>query len=80
MKNFYGESSAADMFQKLQVARQLATENNLLATNETKTSFDKQAKPHSFAINQLVLLEEYNFLGKNPKLSPKWSGPHIILS
>ncbi len=68
------------MFRKLQVARQLATENNLLATNETKHSFDKHAKPHSFAINQLVLLEEYNFLGKNPKLSPKWSGPHIILS
>jgi hypothetical protein len=79
-EKFYGESSAADMFQKLQVARQLATENNLLATNETKISFDKHAKPHSFAINQLVLLEEYNFLGKNPKLSPKWSGPHIILS
>jgi hypothetical protein len=72
-EKFYGESSAADMFQKLQVARQLATENNLLATNETKLSFDKHAKPHSFAINQLVLLEEYNFLGKNPKLSPKWS-------
>ncbi len=79
-EKFYGESSAAEMFQKLQVARQLATENNLLATNKTKLSFDKNAKPHSFAINQLVLLEEYNFLGKNPKLSPKWSGPHIILS
>ncbi len=79
-EKFYGESSAADMFQKLQVARQLSTENNLLATNETKISFDKHAKLHSFAINQLVLLEEYNFLGKNPKLSPKWSGPHIILS
>jgi hypothetical protein len=28
----------------------------------------------------MVLLEEYNFLGKNQKLSPKFSGPHIILS
>ena len=27
-----------------------------------------------------MLLEEYNFLGKNPKLSHKWSGPQIILS
>jgi hypothetical protein len=42
-EKFYGESSAAKMFQKLQVARQLATENNLLATNETKISFDKNA-------------------------------------
>jgi hypothetical protein len=27
-----------------------------------------------------VLLEEYYFLGKNAKLAPKWSGPHLILS
>ncbi len=79
-EKFYDESSASEMFQKLKLARQLATKNNLLATNQTKTSFDKKAKPHSFAINQMLLLEEYNFLGKNPKLLPKWSGPHIILS
>ena len=79
-EKFYGESSAADMFQKLQLARQLATENNLNATENNKIAFDKKAKPHSFAINQLVLLEEYNFLGRNQKLSPKFSGPHIILN
>ena len=27
-----------------------------------------------------MLLEEYYFLGKNAKLSPKWSGPHEIIS
>jgi hypothetical protein len=27
-----------------------------------------------------VLLEEYYFLGKNVKLAPKWSGPHLIIS
>ena len=79
-EKFYGESSAAEMFQKLQLARQLATENNLEATSKNKTKFDEKAKPHSFAINQLVLLEEYNFLGRNQKLSPKFSGPHIILN
>ena len=79
-EKFYGESSAAEMYQKLQIARNVAVENNLKATSDNKTVFDKKAKPHSFALNQLVLLEEYNFLGRNQKLSPKFSGPHIILS
>ena len=79
-QKFYGESSAAEMYQKLQIARNTAVENNLTATEKNKSYFDEKAKPHSFASNQLVLLEEYNFLGKNQKLSPKFSGPHIIIS
>jgi len=79
-ERFYGESSAAEMFQRLQVARQTAVQSNLESTGKSSDYFNKSAKPHSFAINQMVLLEEYNFLGKNQKLSPKFSGPHIILS
>jgi hypothetical protein len=79
-ERFYGESSASEMFQRLQFARQTAVENNLDSTQKSSQYFNKSAKPHSFAINQMVLLEEYNFLGKNQKLSPKFSGPHIILS
>ncbi len=67
------------MYQKLQIARNTAVENNLKSTSDSEVYFNKKAKPHSFAQNQLVLLKEYNFLGKNQKLSPKFSGPHIIL-
>ena len=79
---FYGESSAAEMHQRLLFARNLAVENNLEASDKYKSYHDTahKAQKHSFQIQQLVLLETYNFLGKNTKLSPKWSGPHTILA
>ena len=77
---FYGESSAADLFQRLSLARKLAVESNLQATEKGKEYHDRKAKPHTYSIGQKVLLEEYYFLGKNVKLAPKWSGPHLIIS
>ena len=79
---FYGESEAAGMHQRLLLARKLAIENNFIATEKSKEYFDKanKAQKHSFVPNQLVLLEEYNFLGRNTKLCPKWSGPHTIIN
>ena len=77
---FYGESSAAEIFQRLTLARKLAMENNLQATEKGKEYHDRKAQPHTYCVGQQVLLEEYYFLGKNTKLSPKWSGPHVILS
>jgi transposase InsO family protein len=81
-RTFYGESEAAEMHQRLLLARKLAIENNFSATEKTKEYFDKinKAKSHSFVPNQLILLEEYNFLGRNTKLCPKWSGPHTIIN
>jgi hypothetical protein len=52
--------------------------NNLDATEKAKQYFDKKAEHKEFAIGQKVLLEEYNFLGKNTKLAPKFSGPFEI--
>ena len=79
---FYGESPASDMHHRLHFARNLAIENNLDATAKYKQSHDERAKAekHSFQTRQLVLLENYNFLGKNTKLAPKWSGPHTIIA
>jgi hypothetical protein len=77
---FYRESSAADIFQRLTLARKLAVESNLKATEKGKEYHDRKTKPHTYSIGQKVLLEEYYFLGKNAKLAPKWSGPHLILS
>jgi len=81
-RTFYGESDAADLHHRLLTARKIASENNSEATQKTKEYFDSHnnAKQHSFVPKQLVLLEEYNFLGRNTKLCPKWSGPHTILS
>jgi hypothetical protein len=77
---FYGESLAADIFQRLTLARILAVESNLQATEKGKEYHDRKAKPHTYCVGQKVLLEEYYSLGKNTKLAPKWSGPHVILS
>jgi hypothetical protein len=70
------------MHQSLLLAQKLAMENNLVATEKTKEYFDKtkNARAHSFVNNQLVLVEEYNFLGRNTKLCPKWSRPHTIIN
>jgi hypothetical protein len=70
------------MYRRLMVARKLAAENNSIATEKTKMYFDtsQKAQQHSFVNNQMVLLEEYNFLGRNTKLCPKWSGPHRIIN
>jgi hypothetical protein len=38
------------MFQKLQLARHLATENSVLATTQTKASFDKKGSALFFCI------------------------------
>ena len=77
---FYGESSASDMYQRLTLARNLAVESNLKSTEKGKEYHDRKAQPHNYSTHQMVLLEEYYFLGKNTKLSPKWSGPHEIVA
>ena len=79
---FYGESDAANMHHRLLMARKIAAENNSNATQKTKEYFDTRfkAKMHNFVPQQLVLLQEYNFLGRNTKLCPKWSGPHTVIA
>jgi hypothetical protein len=43
-----------------------------------KTNFDKNALPHSFNVDDLVWYKDFAPLDKNPKLTPKWSGPAKI--
>jgi hypothetical protein len=54
-------------------------QNNKDASDQTKLQYDAKAAPHKFLPDQLVLLDEHNFLGKNQKLAPKWTGPHKVL-
>ena len=79
-RKFYGESDAAELYQRLLYAREVAFRNNQDATEIYKKDYDAKAAPHVYKVGQLVLLDEYNFLHKNRKLASKYSGPHKIIS
>jgi hypothetical protein len=72
------ESTSAEHYQLLHkirfIAKNIANENQ----DTSKTNFDKNALLHSFNINDLVCYKYFASLGKNPKLTPKWSGPAKI--
>ena len=61
------------------MARELAVAHNLAATDQQKEYFDKKATHHDYHEGQFVLLDDFNFLNKNRKLAPKFSGPFKIL-
>jgi len=73
------DSANDNLLQTLHHARDLAVQTNLLATDKQKEYFDKKASHHTFHKGQFVLLNEFNFLNKNRKLAPKFSGPFKIL-
>ena len=75
----YGESQPAEWFQRLQQARQVAAQNSMMASQVTKDYFDKSAQQHKYVAGQLVWLHEENFLGRNRKIAPKWTGPYKIV-
>ncbi|MFM7188328.1 MAG: RNase H-like domain-containing protein, partial [Armatimonadota bacterium] len=78
-RKFYGESSSDELMQRLLYARDVARQNNQLATDRAEADHNRKAQPHQFKEQQLVLLDEHSFLHKNAKLAPKWSGPHRII-
>ena len=78
-RKFYGESSTDELLHRLRAARELAQQNNQDSTDKFKAAHDRNAEPHPFLRDQLVLLQETNYLGRNAKLSPKWTGPHRIM-
>jgi len=75
----YGESRPAEWYQRLQQARQLATQHSMQATTRNEKDYNREAKPTTYQEGQLVWLHEENFLNKNKKLAPKWSGPYKIV-
>ena len=77
-RKFYGEQDVDDFQRRLLVARQTAAANNEASRNLYEHQYNKQVKPTSFHIGQKVLLGDTTALHKNRKLSPKFSGPHII--
>jgi hypothetical protein len=68
-----------DRATRLNAAREFAVALNLAITDQQKEYFDKTATHHDFHEGQFVLLDNFNFLNKNCKLAPKFSGPFKIL-
>ena len=79
VQRHYGESPPAEWYQRLQQARQLATQHSMQATTRNEKDYNRNAVPMKYVEGQLVWLHEENFLNKNRKLAPKWSGPYKIV-
>ena len=79
IQHHYGDTTAAQWFQQLQEARTMATHNSIEASEKSRVHYDKNTSPIVYTIGQLVWLNEFNFLGKNRKLSANWSGPYPIV-
>ncbi len=76
---YYGESDAAEWYQQLQQCRQIAAQHNLDASASAEADYNKTARPHHIQPGQSVWLNEQNFLGRNRKFSPNWTGPYPII-
>ena len=79
VQRYYGESTAAAWYKVLQHSLQLAARHNMDAMDKTEQHYNATAQPHKFTPGQMVWLNETNYLGRNRKLSPNWTGPHLIL-
>ena len=78
-KKYLGESTAAEKFQILQKARQIAWENSSHQQNLNQEYYDRHCAPHEFKKDQWVLLKSNNFAHKNRKLAEKYDGPYQIV-
>ena len=56
-QRYYGQSSAADKFNILQLAKQIANEHFEDQTQIYNETFDQQMAPHSFLLNDLVCFQ-----------------------
>ena len=79
VQRYYGESQAADWFNTLQHCRQIAVQHSLGATDAAEKGYNTAAQAHTYTQGQMVWLNETNYLGRNRKLAPNWTGPHLII-
>ena len=79
IQHHYGDSLASKWYDQLQEARKMATHHSIEAGEKSRANFDSHTFPIKYTIGQLVWLNEFNFLGRNKKLSPNWTGPFPIL-
>ena len=79
VQRYYGQSDAAAWYNVLQHSRQLAARHNMAATDTAEQHYNVTAQQHQFTQGQMVWLNETNYLGRNRKLAPNWTGPHLVL-
>jgi hypothetical protein len=79
VKRYYEQSDVAEWFSTLQHCRQISAHHNMHASDQMQAQFNCKASPYNYVIDQLVWLDERNFLGRNRKISPNWTGPYCIL-
>ena len=77
-KSFYGEDVQAEHYERLQLARKLAAENNLKFREEYKLKFDATVQPESFPEGTLVFLHSPELNKLNPKLKSPYVGPFVV--
>jgi hypothetical protein len=77
--SLHGDGGPDGPLARLQYALQLAIQAIFDATDKQKEYFDKRATHHVYHEGQFVLMEDFNFLIKNCKLVPQFSGPFHIL-
>ena len=78
-RKYYGETTAAEKFQQLQYARQVAWKNSHHQQELNREVYNRQAAPHQFQKGQYVLLKIENFKDKNRKLANQYEGPYQII-
>ena len=76
IQHHYGDLLPSKWYKQLQEARIVASHHSMLASDRSADNFDSHTFPIKYTLGQLVWLNEFNFLGKNRKLSPNWSGPY----
>ena len=78
IQRHYGESEPAQWYQRLMQSRQLAVQHSMASTQRTESDYNKNAQAMRYKVGQLVWLQEHNFLHKNRKIAPQWTGPYEI--
>lgn len=80
-KVFYGEDYISELKRRMEAARRIAKQNNLLYQQKYTKEHDKTAaKFELITENSLVLLHQPELPKRNPKISTVWSGPWCVLS
>jgi transposase InsO family protein len=79
IQRLYGESEPAEWYQRLQQTRQLAVQHSMQAGTRTEADHNRTATAANYQVGQLVWLQEHNFLNKNRKIAPQWTGPYKVV-
>ena len=73
-----GDKPSQEIMDRLHEARQKAIEANQDATATAREYHDRNAEPHHFYRDWLVLLQDPYYINRNAKIAPRWTGPHRI--